>query len=908
MIPNLKLTLILSFIFSTFAFAQSTENNGICTDPIVGAGVYINQARTAGINLLGGVSTSGNSIDGDLSNYADMQTGVALLGGGTALSIKDSINVYPSGNRAGFILQTGGGILSADVLSAITINLYKDDVIVQTGNTGSGLLSLGLLSGSSDLQKIAITSTADFDEIQILVNGTLSLLSNLRVYYAFEEPTSCADNCISAETASSGASIVNGRSGISGVLCVLCSVADRANVASNDTTLFGTINQTVGLGTSGSISVGVGSVKAAGTEAGFAVAPGSGILDVSALGSISLSTYEGGVLKETYAASNALVSASLLGSSSVQTLSFKTNYSFDEVRITVNAGLSLLSTVRVYYAYTALDSDGDGVYDCLDKCAGDDLMDNDGDGLPDTCDPDDDNDGITDVDENTVYFTDPFDGDSDDDGLSDFVEIFAGSPLAAATDPLLTDTDGDGIQDGTEVGITLPNRYTNAAIFIPDSDPISTTDPLDSDTDDDGYVDGVEDANANGEVDVSESDPNNPCDPVACNIDLNLIKTVNSPVAAIGGTLTYTLVLVNENDAAPATGVQVLDRLPNETQYVSHSPFPGTTFDPVSGIWNVEDVMQTIDTVTLSISVKVMGSGVISNSAEVIAADQNDSDSSPANGSLDEDDFGLACSSVPYEICYGDSLTLSVASGYASYQWNLNGSPIAGEVGNTLVVTSQGSYTVDINNESGCVTGLCCPFIVIGGAATEVTIAGVDSLCSGGTINLTASTSTGNITNYLWSLPNGTTSSSSIININSASVSNSGDYILTATFEGGCVAVDTFAVVVNQSISVPSVVTLCDNSGTEDDGADDVFSFNVTPTGAIGHTYSISGNGLNMTGLNVGQPSGETGSFLISAGSFSVTITDEDNLCSTNVVVTPPFNCSSCKVSLCVPITIVKTK
>lgn len=904
---KIKLTLLLFTLISATIMGQTPENNGICTDPIVGAGVFINQARTAGINLLGGVSSSGRSIDGDLSNYTDMQTGVALLGGGTALSIKDSINVYPAGNRAGFILQTGGGILSADVLSAITINLYKDDILVQTGNTGSGLLSLGLLSGSSDLQKIAITSTADFDEIQILVNGTLSLLSNLRVYYAFEEPTSCADNCISAETSSSGASIVGSRTGINGI-CLGCSVGDEVNVVSNDTTLFATIDFGVAVLVSGSISVDLDAVKPAGTEAGFAIAPGSGILDLSALSDITISTYEGGSLKQSYAANSSLVSASLLGSSGIQTLSFKTTASFDEVRITVNAGLGLLSNVRVYYAYTALDSDIDSVYDCLDKCVGNDLMDNDGDGIPDTCDTDDDNDGILDDDENTVYFTDPFDGDSDDDGLSDYVEIFVGSPLTAATDPLLTDTDGDGIQDGTEVGLTFPNMYTNVGTFIPDSDPTNTTDPLDSDTDDDGYVDGVEDANANGQVDASESDPNNPCDPVACNIDLNLIKTVNSPIAAIGDTLTYTLVLVNEIDDAPATGVQVLDRLPSETQYISHTPFAGTIFDPVSGIWNVNDVMQTIDTVTLSISVKVIGSGVISNSAEVIAADQNDSDSSPANGSLDEDDFGLACSSVPYEICYGDSLTLSVASGYTSYQWNLNGSPITGEVGNTLVVTSQGSYTVDIDNESGCASGLCCPFIVIGGAATEVTIAGVDSLCSGGSINLTASSSTGTITNYLWTLPNGSHLSANTVDINSATVSHSGLYILEATFEGGCTAIDTFNMVVNQSISVPSVVTLCDNSGTEDDGADDVFSFNVTPTGAIGHTYSITGNGLNMTGLNVGQPSGEIGSFLISAGAFSVTITDEDNLCSTNVVVTPPFNCSSCKVSLCVPITIVKTK
>ncbi|AWV99291.1 DUF11 domain-containing protein [Arcticibacterium luteifluviistationis] len=907
MMPNVKFIYLFLIFLSASAYGQISESNGICTDPIVGAGVFINQARTAGINLLGGVSSANNSVDGNLSNYTEMQTGVALLGGGTALSIKDSVYLYPSGNKAGFVIQTTGGILSADVLSALSIKLYKNNVLVQTGTTGSGLVSLGLLGGSSGLQKVGITATSDFDEIQITVDGTLSLLTNLRVYYAFEEPTSCPSNCIEAVKVSSGASVVNARTGISGI-CIGCSVSDRANAVNNDTTLFATISQAVGLFASGSMSVGTGSIKPAGTEAGFAISPSSGILDIGALANITISTYQGGTFKQSFAANNSLVKASVLGNSSIQTLSFKTTQSFDEIRLTVTAALSLLSDVRVYYAFTALDTDGDGVYDCLDKCAGNDLRDNDGDGIPDDCDLDDDNDLISDIDENTTYFTDPFDGDTDDDGLSDYVEIFASAPLSTPTDPLLTDTDGDGIQDGTELGITLPNKYTNVSIFIPDSDPSTTTDPLKADTDNDGYTDGAEDKNFNGEVDASESDPNNPCDPVACNIDLNLMKTVNSSVAAIGDTLVYSLMLVNETPGIAATGVQVLDQLPLETQYVAHAEYAGTTFDPITGIWDIGNVMASIDTVTLSISVKVIGSGVISNTAEVIAADQTDVDSSPANGSLNEDDFGLACSSVPFDICFGDSLTLSVAAGYTSYQWNLNGSPISGETGNTLVVSSQGSYTVDIDNESGCVTGLCCPFIVIGGAATEVTIAGTDSLCTGSSINLAATSSAGIITSYLWTLPNGSLLSTNEVSINSATLLNSGKYILQATFEGGCIAVDTFNVVVNQSLAVPNVVTLCDNNGTEDDGADDVFTFNITPTGALGHTYSISGNGLNLTGLNVGQPSGDTGSFVISDGSFSITLTDEINNCSINVPVTPPYNCSSCKAYLCVPITIVKTK
>ncbi len=79
------------------------------------------------------------------------------------------------------------------------------------------------------------------------------------------------------------------------------------------------------------------------------------------------------------------------------------------------------------------DADGDGVPDSSDNCvnvANANQANNDGDALGDVCDPDDDNDGLTDLEETGTYGTDPFLADTDGDGLDDFVEVQAG------TDPL----------------------------------------------------------------------------------------------------------------------------------------------------------------------------------------------------------------------------------------------------------------------------------------------------------------------------------------------------------------------------------------------------------------------------------------------------------------------------------------
>jgi hypothetical protein len=75
--------------------------------------------------------------------------------------------------------------------------------------------------------------------------------------------------------------------------------------------------------------------------------------------------------------------------------------------------------------------------------------DNDGDFIEDSADPDDDNDGMSDVFENT-HGLNPFDpsdagDDPDGDGLTNLEEFNAG------TNPTEVDSDGDGLHDGIDL-------------------------------------------------------------------------------------------------------------------------------------------------------------------------------------------------------------------------------------------------------------------------------------------------------------------------------------------------------------------------------------------------------------------------------------------------------------------------
>ncbi|WP_086930688.1 thrombospondin type 3 repeat-containing protein [Agarilytica rhodophyticola] len=97
--------------------------------------------------------------------------------------------------------------------------------------------------------------------------------------------------------------------------------------------------------------------------------------------------------------------------------------------------------------FTADDADGDGILNSVDNCPDTHNVsqdDFDGDNIGDLCDADNDNDGISNDDEITIFGSNPFSTDSDNDGIADADEDFDfdgvsnGSEIAAGTNPLLT--------------------------------------------------------------------------------------------------------------------------------------------------------------------------------------------------------------------------------------------------------------------------------------------------------------------------------------------------------------------------------------------------------------------------------------------------------------------------------------
>ncbi|MBT8207783.1 MAG: DUF11 domain-containing protein [Acidimicrobiia bacterium] len=244
--------------------------------------------------------------------------------------------------------------------------------------------------------------------------------------------------------------------------------------------------------------------------------------------------------------------------------------------------------------------------------------------------------------------------------------------LASIGDFVWLDDDGDGVQDPGELGIP------GVVVEIDGVDgPMSTT------TDADGMYlfDNLSGGDYTVTVDQSTAPANTtittpgsvstsvaagdafldadfgfqppPPEPPDEIIDLELTKTVSPTSVSVGSNAVFTLSLTNLGPD-DATGVVVGDVLPAGLTFVSSSD-PGS-FDGFT--WTVGDV-NVGDVLTLDITVTADVAGPFTNVAEVTDADQEDSDSTPGDGSGDDyDEAVLTTTEVLATGSIGDTVWL----------------------------------------------------------------------------------------------------------------------------------------------------------------------------------------------------------------------------------------------------------
>ncbi|AZA78074.1 T9SS C-terminal target domain-containing protein [Chryseobacterium sp. G0186] len=455
-------------VYYAFAFDPSkipTDNNNVCDDVIAGSGVDGNISVTNTLlSPLSFVQNRERIGDGDKNSYGSIIFPAGVLSS-VSVGVMDKNQVYPSGNKAGFVIAPDGQgkLLSAELLKNVTIETYLFGQLQdsQTLFNGGGLLNIKLISYGSGKQKVSIATTKPFNEIRLRVNQTIGVdVGTLRVYYAFEESVvncECDDKIQTSGSAISGDWVrggwwTSGR-GLLGLL--VPKVENPGLVVDSNQSNFATVTLPAAHSflTPAFLTVGANALLPANTVAGFTIEKTSGLLSIGILDGITVELYNGNTKTDTFISGSLLAGELLNGTSKRYYVGGKSTKPFNRIKIIFSSllSLNLFRQYQVYNAFASMDDDNDGVPNCFDRCpGGDDNIDTNGNGIPDcaeNCTGLNDKSPVLDTDGDGIV--DACDMDSDNDGIPDAIEDFNKTGKFEDDDTegdiLLTPVLGDGI-------------------------------------------------------------------------------------------------------------------------------------------------------------------------------------------------------------------------------------------------------------------------------------------------------------------------------------------------------------------------------------------------------------------------------------------------------------------------------
>ncbi|WP_159102740.1 DUF11 domain-containing protein [Flectobacillus major] len=913
--------LCLSMYSITHAFSQNQtlENNQIAMDPIVGSGVFINGTNT-GLCLACSAADGANTVNGNLSDFSNLTLGISVLGGGSGISVKDPNQYYPAGNVAGFVIGAGSGFLSASALANFQIRTYRNGVLQETSTTSGGpLLSASVLGGTIGKQIVSFTTTKDFDEVQLYYSGgILGALSSVKVYYAFEGPAAttnvdCADKWVSGGTGGTTYSVSEGKYNTGLAVCI-SGVANENNVVNASTTDYATIATTlaIALGTCNSyIEVASSATKTAGTEAGFVVADGNALLNLDLLNAITIETYNGTTKQESIAANSSLIKLGLLGGSGAYELGFKTTKPFNKIRIISTSGLvSVLGSLRVYYAYSKTDTDNDGVADCLDKCdGGNDLLDTDGDGYPNGCDTDQYNVSVSKTsDKSTVQ-------------LNENV-VFTITAARLAGTPNVT---GLKITDLLPAGFTFVSKVVPTGTSYDETTGIwnigsaigGTTNSLDlkitAKAIQDGVLYNTAAITAGNGTNLSSTITATTCVSVPVKLCQGESLTLTAAAGftsiqwykngtAIPGATNATLTVT---EAGSYTTQGTVGSCPTGTccpVIVEIIPVPVLTIaTPTVNVCKDTPLALAVtasNTATFAWSgpggftstvqnptVSALANAATHNGVYTITGTSSLGCTATATVNVNVNVLPVLTATAPLQVCLGSTVDLTVAStpAGASYSWSgpnsfastLQSPRVSASATNAIV----GTYTVTLTDVNGCIATATTSVGIYAAPLVAITPTSVE-VCENSPITFTAS----GASTYSWSGPGGFTSTVANPTVTSLAslVTHPGVYTVTGLSGNNCSATATVNVIVNPN----PALTITNTTGPLNCSGSPL-TLNVTSNPA-GVSFAWTGpNGFNSTSAN---PTVSTSATTAMSGNYTVSVTDAKGCVSTgttSVTVNP---------------------
>lgn len=205
----------------------------------------------------------------------------------------------------------------------------------------------------------------------------------------------------------------------------------------------------------------------------------------------------------------------------------------------------------------------------------------------------------------------------------------------------------------------------------------------------------------------------------------------------------------------------------------------------------------------------------------------------------------VSATAAQTNLCFGSTLTLNgSATGATSWAWSgPNGFSSTQQNPSTANVTlaDSGTYTLTATNSCGSTPATILVDIDTTIENVNVTSAPDDTICTGGSINLTATGD--NVNNWSWTGPNNFTSAQQSPTIPTATAVNSGTYIVTASNACNDV-IDSLYVLVNTIPITPGTI-----NGSLTACGSDTATYTVTGiSNATSYNWTVSGGGTILSG------------------------------------------------------------
>jgi len=300
--------------------------------------------------------------------------------------------------------------------------------------------------------------------------------------------------------------------------------------------------------------------------------------------------------------------------------------------------------------------------------------------------------------------------------------------------------------------------------------------------------------------------------------------SVSVTVAGCPGTAGTTTVLVNPTPASPIAGSNSAI-CAGSTLNLTASNIAGASYN-----WAGPNTFTSSVQNPSILNTTTLASGTYSVNATVTGCTSPDGTVSVLVNPIPA--IPTAGSNSPLCVSQNLNLTCGTVAG-ASYSWtgpNTFTSSTQNPSITNVNVTEAGTYSVEVT-VSGCVSPTATVNVIISPPPSTPTLGSNSPICSGQTLNLTASNITG--ATYSWTGPNTFTSSVQNPSINNITTAGSGTYSVTATI-GNCVSpVGTITVLVNQTPASPTAGSnspLCVGS-----------TLNLTASNIGGATYNWIG-------------------------------------------------------------------